>query len=112
MFGIKLDDILFDGISYNLCSIKKFGCMVAMDSGSAFMTVPEYMSNILKSKQFPLDESTFACKNHNNITLIIDGTNYSLMPQDWQHSPVEGDLTCKSAIMTLNIAFEMVLVGE
>ena len=41
------------------------------------------------------------------------------MPEDWQHHQMDHQQIdhqqmeeCKSAIMTLNIAFEMVLVGE
>ena len=43
MFGLKLDDLLINGISTGVCdNLRAQGkeCMIAMDSGTALMSVP------------------------------------------------------------------------
>jgi hypothetical protein len=42
MFGVKLDDIKFDGKSLGVCQGKKEGCLVTFDSGTSLMSVPSF----------------------------------------------------------------------
>ena len=52
MFAVKLDDILINGKSLNLCSNNK-KCNIAFDSGSTFMSMPSFAHEILNKNQIP-----------------------------------------------------------
>ena len=109
MYGIQLDDILFDNTSYNLCSSKKYGCMIAIDSGSTYMSVPKYAGKILSLHHIPLENQP--CGNSKNITLVMGGIKYTLDSEDWQ---IRNSKThsCQSALKVQEVGYEMFLVGD
>ena len=45
MYGVQMDDMLFNGKSLGLCKNKT--CTVAFDSGSTYMSVPGYAANMI-----------------------------------------------------------------
>ena len=70
--------------------------MVAIDSGSTYMSVPNYMAKELRSVNFPLSNTEWPCdKNstYGNITLVIGGKHYDMPPSDWQEAPVIKNVT-------------------
>lgn len=87
MFGIKLDDILFDGKSYDLCKIKPGGCSLAIDSGLTYMSVPTYMHKVMAEKNLGTTQKCDPARQLGNITLVIGGKHYDMPPSDWQSPP-------------------------
>jgi hypothetical protein len=43
MFSVKLDEIKINGNSLGICKTNK--CLITFDSGSSFLTVPEFAHN-------------------------------------------------------------------
>jgi hypothetical protein len=52
LYGIKIDDLLFNGTSTGMCAelkkVNKMGCVLALDSGSTYMSVPSKIMDVLK----------------------------------------------------------------
>lgn len=121
-FSIKLDDILFDGKSYDLCKIKPKGCLMTIDSGLTYMGVPKYLNTVMKQKGIGQSGWCDPKTQLGNITLVIGGEKYHQPPSDWQYTPewkqtIENGnyvnkLECFSNIMELDVESEMLLVGN
>lgn len=61
MYGIRLDDVLVDGKSTGVCAKQK--CLITMDSGTTYMSVPTYAANILVKKGIPTSKRHIECEN-------------------------------------------------
>ena len=42
MFGVKLDDIKFNGKSTGICNDRPQGCLITFDSGTSLMSMPTF----------------------------------------------------------------------
>lgn len=87
--------------------------MVALDSGSTYMSVPKYAAAIIKEHEFPLEGQSLPCgaERLGNITLVISGIHFNLTPDDWQYRQSDKK-KCTSSIMTLEVGYEMFMVGD
>lgn len=61
MFGVKLDDVLFNGKSANLC--KDTECLITFDSGTSLMSMPTHATKKLEASGIPTAQKGVACKN-------------------------------------------------
>jgi len=47
MFGVKLDDIKFNGKSSGICKDRPQGCLITFDSGTSLMSMPTFATDKL-----------------------------------------------------------------
>jgi len=86
MFGVKLDDVLFNGVSSGVCKDKPEGCMITFDSGTSLMSMPTFATDILSKSKIPTASSIMPCKNpeqFGDMTLMIGGKAYTLSNEEW-----------------------------
>jgi len=76
MFGVKLDDVLFNGVSSGVCKDRPKGCMITFDSGTSLMSMPTFAAQKLNDAKIPTASSIVPCKNQKqfgDMTLMING---------------------------------------
>jgi len=61
MFGVKLDDVKFNGKSIGLCENKE--CLITFDSGTSLMSMPTFATNKLQGAGIPTAAKGVNCKN-------------------------------------------------
>lgn len=61
MYGVKLDDVLFNGESIGLCAERR--CLITFDSGTSFMSVPTYAGDMMVKHGIPTKKRHVECKN-------------------------------------------------
>jgi saccharopepsin len=61
MFGVKMDDILINGKSYDVCKNRE--CLITFDSGTTEMSIPKFAENILAQSGVPTSDMIKPCKN-------------------------------------------------
>jgi len=84
MFGVKLDDVKFNGKSAGLCDNKE--CLITFDSGTSLMSMPTFATNKLAAANIPTASHGVACKNptqFGEMTLVIGGKDYTLDNDEW-----------------------------
>jgi len=66
MYGVKLDDIRFNGKSTGVCT-KKNGsddpCLITFDSGTSLMSVPKFAAKNFMENGIPTSNFVRKCKN-------------------------------------------------
>lgn len=90
MFGVQLDDIKVNGKNLNICSNRPEGCLITFDSGTSLMSVPSFAHQFLIDNKIPTAHSYVECENKNqfgDFTLVINGKDYPLSPDEWMFEP-------------------------
>lgn len=102
------------------------GCVLALDSGSTYMSVPSLMLNVLKTKKFPVsgdaNNGFWDCTDdpvrYGNITVVIGKDKYNIEPQDWQYPSSFKEVNqtkreiCHSTIMQVDTGNLELIIGE
>ena len=60
MFGVKLDDVKFNGKSLGLCN---GDCLITFDSGTSLMSMPTFATDKLEENDIPTARKGVSCKN-------------------------------------------------
>jgi len=84
MFGVKLDDVKFNGVSTDLCSTRE--CLITFDSGTSLMSMPTFATAALANKGIPISSTITPCSNaaqFGDMTLVIGGKNYVIANEEW-----------------------------
>lgn len=74
MYGVQLDDIIFNGKSSNLCEGK--GCLITFDSGTSLMSFPPGAVRALAQAGVPFEKHVKRCKSaadFGNLDFVIAG---------------------------------------
>lgn len=58
-YGITLDDIKLDGQSLGMCKDRK--CLITIDSGSTYGSMPQYAIDIMSKKGLPTADNDYPC---------------------------------------------------
>jgi len=53
MYGVRLDDVLFNGVSAGVCKDRPEGCLMTFDSGTSLMSMPTFATAALAKKRIP-----------------------------------------------------------
>lgn len=61
MYQIAIEDMLINNKSLGMCKNKK--CFLALDSGTTFMSVPEFAKNIMINNGIPVGGKSFPCES-------------------------------------------------
>jgi len=78
---VKLDDILIDGKSSDLCTN---GCGAIVDTGTTFNTFPSFtFAEILNLLSEGDSEHLYDCDRFKNLTYVIGQKEYTLTPYDY-----------------------------
>lgn len=87
MYGVQLDDILFDGKSTGVCKKPKKGpCLITFDSGTSLMSVPKWATKNFNEHGIPTSNSMVKCdseKDFGDMTLVIGGKKYVQSNNEW-----------------------------
>ena len=87
MYGVQLDDILFDGKSTGVCEKPKKGpCLITFDSGTSLMSVPKWATKNFNENGIPTSNSMVKCnseKDFGDMTLVIGGKKYVQSNSEW-----------------------------
>ena len=85
MYGVKFEDIKFNGISHKLCQGDN-ECLVTFDSGTSKMAFPMWAAKLVNSNGIPIGKVGEKCqseKSYGDLTIIIGGKDYVLSNEDW-----------------------------
>lgn len=63
MFGVKLDDIKFNGKSSGICDNRPQGCLITFDSGTSLMSMPTFATNKLQQMGIPTSKNIIKCQS-------------------------------------------------
>ena len=92
MFGVQLDDILFNDKSTGVCkdrpSVKP--CLITFDSGTSLMSMPTFAVQALKANGVPSADNIVPCNSaeqFGDMTLVIGGKDYVLTNDEWMFPP-------------------------
>ena len=93
MYGIQLDDIKMNGKSLGLCGPqgKQKDCVITVDSGTTFASVPGWAYNEIMGKVPTLDNGV-DCKSEEDfgkLTWVINGKEYSMEANEWVYPPAQ-----------------------
>jgi len=86
MFGVRLDDVLFNGVSSGICKDRPDGCMITFDSGTSLMSMPTFATEKLAKAHIPTSSFIVPCANQaqfGDMTLMIGGKPYTLSNEEW-----------------------------
>ena len=86
MFGVKLDDIKFNGVSSGVCANQPNGCLITFDSGTSLMSVPSFATKTLIKNKIPTSNFIVPCQNaaqFGDMTLVIGGKDYVVPNEEW-----------------------------
>lgn len=62
MFGVKLDDIKFNGKSSGICKDRPQGCLITFDSGTSLMSMPTFATDKLGQMGIPTAKNIVRCQ--------------------------------------------------
>lgn len=93
MYGIRLDDIKMNGKSLGLCGPqgKQKDCIVTVDSGTTFASVPGWAYNEISGKVPTLDNGV-DCKSEEDfgrLSWVINGKEYFMEANEWVYPPAQ-----------------------
>lgn len=88
MYGVKLDDILFNGKSTDVCTKRPEGkpCLITFDSGTSLMSVPKFATKNFVEHGIPTSNFVKRCnsaKEFGDMSLVIGGKKYTLNNDEW-----------------------------
>ena len=90
MYGVKLDDVKFNGKSTGVCKEKNESgenpCLITFDSGTSLMSVPKFAAKNFMENGIPTSNFVRKCKNQQQfgeMTLVIGGKDYNLSNEEW-----------------------------
>lgn len=89
MYGVKLDDIKFNGKSTGVCAEKNLSespCLITFDSGTSLMSVPKFAAKNFMEAGIPTSNYVRGCTNaqqFGEMTLVIGGKDYNLSNEEW-----------------------------
>jgi cathepsin D len=84
MFGVKLDDVKFNGKSAGLCDSRE--CLITFDSGTSLMSMPTFATKMLAAAKIPTSSNVTPCSSaqqFGDMTLVIGGKDYTLSNEEW-----------------------------
>lgn len=93
MYGLRLDDIKMNGKSLGLCGPqgKQQDCIITVDSGTTFASVPGWAYNEISGKVPTLDQGV-DCKSEEDfgqLSWIINGKEYVMEANEWVYPPAQ-----------------------
>lgn len=81
-WSIPLEEILYNGVSLNICS--QNNCEMTPDSGTTLMTMPTWALDRFLGQTF---QPNLSCSDNlaqfGTLTLVIGGVNYDIKPHHW-----------------------------
>lgn len=83
--SLKLDDILIDGKSIDICKKHKDECFITFDSGTTYASFPRGIYSEFHGK-IPYYNDPLSCKNvtdFGDITFVIENDKFVLKNSDW-----------------------------
>ena len=89
MFGLELDDILINGKSLGICKAANKSCIITMDSGTTYMSMPSWAYQKLEGV-YPTESVPVECtsiEQFGSITWVINGVPYTLTAKEWIYPP-------------------------
>ena len=100
---IKLDDILINGKSLNLCD-KELGCKVVLDTGTTLITGPSRDLKILLDN-IPVSNECDGYKNAPKISFVMNGDVYDMEPDEYiiKSKDEKGENNCRALVMSLDV---------
>ena len=113
-----------------MCKGRK--CFLALDSGTTFMSVPNYAKDIMVKNKIPVGGSNQPCSGigqWGNIDILIGKDKFTIDPYEYMFLPFtskvqvpskadpkkveeKDQLICPSAVMTLNLHNNAFMVGD
>jgi len=84
MFGVRLDDVKFNGKSTGICSSRD--CLITFDSGTSLMSMPAFATAALAQQGLPTSSNIVPCTSaaqFGDMTLVIGGKDYVLSTDEW-----------------------------
>ena len=92
MFGVQLDDILFNDKSTGVCKDRPEGkpCLITFDSGTSLMSVPTFAFHQMAQNKVPTAHTFVECQNKaqfGDFVMVIGGKDYALTPDEWMFDP-------------------------
>lgn len=78
MYGVKLDDVLFNGKSTGVCADRPADkpCLITFDSGTSLMSVPKFATKNFVENGIPTSNFVKKCHNEKDfgdMALVIGG---------------------------------------
>jgi len=91
MYGLQLDDIKMNGKSLGLCGPngKQKDCIITVDSGTTFASLPGWAYNDITGKVPTLDHGV-DCeseKDFGQFSWVINGKEYVMEANEWVYPP-------------------------
>lgn len=88
MYGVKLDDVKFNGKSTEVCNNRPGDkpCLITFDSGTSLMSVPKFATKNFMEHGIPTSNFIRKCDNEKqfgDMTLVIGGKDYNLSNEEW-----------------------------
>jgi hypothetical protein len=86
MYGVKLDDVKFNGKSSNICQGFPGGCLLTFDSGTSLMSFPPAAVEALAQAGVPFPTHVKKCnkaEDYGAMDFMMGGSTYSLSNTEW-----------------------------
>lgn len=99
MYGVKLDDVLINGKSTNVCADRE--CLITFDSGTSEMSIPKFAEKILAAQGIPTSDIIQPCndaKSFGELTFVIGGQHYTMANDDWMLHEHPLDMLAQGAL--------------
>lgn len=108
MYGVKLDDILFNNKSTDVCTKRPDGkpCLITFDSGTSLMSVPKFATKNFVEHGIPTSNFVKKCKSakeFGDMTLVIGGKKYTLNNDEWMFPEQKPSLSQGGNVMKFNM---------
>ena len=104
MYGVKLDDILFNGKSTDVCKNRE--CLITFDSGTSLMSVPKFATKNFMEHGIPTTDNLVKCKDEKDfgdMTLVIGGKNYDQTNNEWMFPAKTAELAKAGSAMKFSM---------
>ena len=86
MYGVKLEDVKFNGKSSNICKGFPNGCLMTFDSGTSLMSFPPAAVEALAQAGVPFPTHVKKCnkaEDYGAMDFIMGGQTYTLSNKEW-----------------------------
>jgi hypothetical protein len=97
---IKLDDILLDRKSLNLCQYG--GCNGIVDTGTSLITGPTQDLNVLLNA-IPVEDDCRGYERAPVVTFVFNGDHYDMTKEDYILKDKTSDKKCRALMMPLDV---------
>lgn len=108
MFGVQLDDILFNDKSTGVCADRPADkpCLITFDSGTSLMSVPKFATKNFVEHGIPTSNFVKRCNNEKefgDMSLVIGGKKYTMNNDEWMFPAQKPSLSQGGNVMKFNM---------